>query len=161
MLVNVENIRRRVEAEGFVTPPDNEATLRLAFGLRLTPVFCMTWAATGMILASPLILWALVPFAVLGVILPNHPFDVIYNTGVRHLIGGMPLPRYPFYRHVVCATASIMLLISGWGFFAGLPAVGYTFSAFLVSSALLYITTGYCVVSFLFNHKFYMQQLAQ
>ena len=34
------------------------------------------------------------PFAALGGILPGHPFDVLYNHGLRHLLGTPTLPRY-------------------------------------------------------------------
>lgn len=41
-------------------------------------MLCMTWAAVGTALASPAILWALVPFAAVRAIPPGHPFDVVY-----------------------------------------------------------------------------------
>lgn len=161
MFVNVDKIRRKLEAEGFVCPQDDKATVQMAFGLRIAPIICMTWSATGMILASPLILWALVPFAALGALLPGHPFEVIYNFGLRHLFGGSPLPRYPLYRRMVCVVAMTMLLLSGWGFYSGQPLVGYTFSSLIVSTALLYSTTGFCVVSFSLNPRVYLQHLTQ
>lgn len=161
MSVNVEKLRRKVEAEGFVSPSDDKATVQMAAGLRLSPVICMTWTAIGMIMASPIILWALVPFAFLGALLRGHPFDVIYNFGLRNLVGGSRLPRYPIYRRFVCVTATVTLLLSGWAFYTGLFTVGYALSALLVSAALLYITTGYCVISFLAHPRVYLQHLTQ
>lgn len=161
MSVNVDNFRRKLSAEGFVCPTDDKTTIQMALGLRLAPVICMTWAASGTILASPMILWALVPFAALGALLPSHPFDAIYNFGLRHLVGGSPLPRYPLYRRIVCVVATVMLLISGWGFYAGLSMVGYTFGGILFAAALLYSTTGICIVSFSFRPRFYLRHLTQ
>lgn len=161
MTVNVDNIRRKIEAEGFVAPADDKAAVQMAFGLRLAPVFCLTWTATGMILASPLILWALAAIAALGAILRSHPFDVIYNIGLRHLFGATPLPLYPLYRRLVCVTAMVTLIFSGWAFYAGLPVVGYILCGLLVSASTLYITTGICVISFAAHPRVYLQHLTQ
>jgi hypothetical protein len=62
------------------------------YPLRLSPAICMVWTAVGTALASPTILWALAPFAALGAILPGYPFDVLYNYGLRHLLGTPRLP---------------------------------------------------------------------
>jgi hypothetical protein len=66
--------------------PD-ETYAQINYPLRLSPAICMVWVAVGTALASPIILWALMPFAALGAILPGHPFDVLYNLGRRHLLG--------------------------------------------------------------------------
>lgn len=84
--------RRRLEIQGFVGIDDQTLAetgpwLRLAFGL------CSVLAATGTILASPLFLWALVPVAALAAVFPVHPFDLLYNHGLRHLTGTGPLPQ--------------------------------------------------------------------
>jgi len=51
-------------------------------------------------------LWAWVPFAVLGTILPGIPFDVLHNYDLRHSINqysGTPvLPRYGVRRRLAC-----------------------------------------------------------
>lgn len=156
---NVDNLRRKIEAEGFVSPTDDKAAVHMAYGLRLAPALCMTWAAIGTALASPLILWALVPFAVLGALLPGHPFDVIYNFGLRHLIGAAPLPRYPLTRRMVCLMAAVMLFIAGWGFQAGLPMVGTFFGGQMAAVALLYSTTGFCLGSFSLQPRRYIRIL--
>ncbi len=79
-------VRERIQAQGFYGL--NDATYaQFSYPLRLSPAICMVWTAVGMASASPKILWALVPFAALGAILPGHPFDVLYNYGLRHLLG--------------------------------------------------------------------------
>ena len=82
--------RRRLDIQGFDTI--STATLakvapwfRLAFGL------CTVIAGIGTALASPIVVWALVPIAALGAIVPVHPFDLIYNVGIRYLRGTGPL----------------------------------------------------------------------
>jgi hypothetical protein len=36
---------------------------------------------------SPLLLWGLAGVALLGPLLPFHPFDLLFNFGFRHLVG--------------------------------------------------------------------------
>src|SRR5215469_14862295 len=80
---NLTTVRERIQAQGFCGLSD-AMYAQINYPLRLSPAICMVWAAVGTALASPTILWALVPFAVLGAILPGHPFDVLYNYGLRH-----------------------------------------------------------------------------
>jgi hypothetical protein len=65
--------RENIQAQGFCGLDDSTCR-QINYPLRLSPAICMAWAAVGTALASPTILWALVPFAALGAILPGHPF---------------------------------------------------------------------------------------
>ena len=56
--------RNRIEAQGFLGFDDLTLT-QINYWLRQSPALCMVWAALGMALNSPPILWALVPFALL------------------------------------------------------------------------------------------------
>ena len=109
----------------------------------------MLWAAVGTALASPVILWALVPFAALGAILRGHPFDGLYNHGLRHLFGTPVLPPYGFRRRFACALATIMIITAAWGFQAGMPMVGSIVGWSLVAAAFVNVSTGFCVPSFI------------
>src|SRR3989337_4144859 len=102
-------VRERIQAQGFCGLDDATYT-QINYPLRLSPAICMVWTALGTALASATILWALVPFAALGAILPGHPFDVLYNYGLRHLLGTPALPRYGARRGFACALATIMLI---------------------------------------------------
>ena len=42
-------------------------------------------------------------FAALGAVLPFHPFDLIYNLGIRHITGTPELPRNGAPRRFACA----------------------------------------------------------
>ena len=85
--------RERIRAQGFCGL--NDATYaQINYPLRLSPAIMMVWVAVGTVLASAQILWALVPFTALGAILTGHPFDVLYNHGLRYLLGSPELPRY-------------------------------------------------------------------
>jgi hypothetical protein len=138
----------RIQAQGFCGL-DDKTCEQINYPLRLSPAICMVWAAVGTALASPTILWALAPFAALGAILPGHPFDVLYNYGLRHLLGTLPLPRYGARRRFACAEATIMIVAAAWGFQAGMPMVGYIVGWSLVASAFVDVSTGFCIPSFL------------
>ena len=47
----------------------------------------------GTALALTPLLWALVPFALLGSVFPVHPFDILYNLGLRYFTGTPLLPH--------------------------------------------------------------------
>ena len=141
-------VRERIQAQGFCGL-DDKTYAQINYPLRLSPAICMVWATVGTALTSPTILWALVPFAALGAILPGHPFDVLYNYGLRHLLGTPALPRYGARRHFACALATIMLLATAWGFQAGMPLLGSIAGWSLVTAAFVNVSTGFCIPSFI------------
>ena len=93
VMSKIQTIRQNLQAQGFCGHSD-EAYAQMDLPLRLAPALCMTWTAAGTMMASPLVLMVLIPFAALAVVLPGHPFDVIYNHGLRYLGARPALPRY-------------------------------------------------------------------
>jgi hypothetical protein len=99
-------IRSRIEAQGFIGFSDEDLS-PINYWLRFSPAICMTWTALGVVPATPLVLWALVPFAVLGGVFKSHPFDVFYNHGPRHIFDnlGFCIPSFIYglvFGDVVC-----------------------------------------------------------
>ena len=106
--------RERIQAQGFCGL--NDATYaQINYPLRLSPGIMMVWVAVGTALASAQILWALVPFTALGAILTGHPFDVLYNHGLRYLTRYTELPRYGLRRRFAFAVATIMVVAGRMG----------------------------------------------
>jgi hypothetical protein len=149
--------RNRIEAQGFLGY-DDTFLADINYWLRLAPFLCMTWAAVGTYLAKPLVVWALVPFALLGAVLPGHPFDVIYNYGIRHLTGTPALPRYGKPRRSACAVMAVWAGATGWAFFNKWMAAGDILGSVVVLLALINVTTGFCVPSFFYGLIFGKQQ---
>ena len=143
-------IKERIQAQGFCGL-DDATYAQLNYPLRLSPAICMTWAAVGTFLGSANILWLLAPFAALGAIFPSHPFDVLYNYGLRHVLKGPALPRYPVRRRFACAMATVMLIIAAWGFQSGMPLLGLVVGWSLVAAAFVNVSTGFCVPSFIYR----------
>lgn len=141
-------VRENIRAQGFCGLAD-ETYAQINYPLRLAPAICMLWAAVGTALSSPTILWALAPFAALGAIFTSHPFDVLYNHGLRHYLGTPPLPRYGFRRRFACALATLMLIVAAGGFQYGMPLVGSVLGWSLVAAAFVNVSTGFCIPSFI------------
>ena len=62
-----------IEAQGFLGL-DGRTIQAVNFWLRLSSAICVTWTAIGTTPQSVPALWALAPFALLGALLPGHPF---------------------------------------------------------------------------------------
>ena len=142
--------RRWIEAQGFIGLDDGTLAA-IQYWLRLSPAICMIWTAAGLFLGSPMMLWALVPFAMLGAVLPTHPFDVCYNRGVRHLQHAPPIPRYGVPRRFACMMATIFLIVAAWARQSGLTTLAYGAGGLVVLGAFVNVTTGFCVPSFIYG----------
>jgi hypothetical protein len=71
-------VRSRLEAQGFCGL-DDEALEELAPWMRWTYTLGMLVTAVGVALMSPVVLWALAAITAVGILLPFHPFDLLYN----------------------------------------------------------------------------------
>jgi hypothetical protein len=141
---------RRLDIQGFDTVDARELAavapwLRLAFGL------CTLLAAFGTVLASPTILLLLAPIAAVAAASPVHPFDLIYNYGIRHLTGTGPLPRRGLPSRLGCGMGAVMLLVTASAFSAGHTVVGYALGGVLTVVALLVSTTDICIPSMIYR----------
>lgn len=105
-------------------------------------------------MASPVVLGALVPIAALAAMLPVHPFDLIYNHGIRHLRGTGPLPKRTAQTRFACGVGAICLVVTVAAFSSGALVAGYVFGGVLTGVAALVGTTDICVPSIVFNRLF-------
>jgi len=135
--------RERIQAQGFCGLSD-ATYAQINYPLRLSPGIMMVWVAVGTVLASAQILWALVPFTALGAILTGHPFDVLYNYGIRYPMGTQKLPRYGLRRRFAFAVATTMLSLAARAFQAGGPLLGHIVGGAIVASTCLQVITGIC-----------------
>lgn len=145
--------RRRLEIQGFVGLDDRTLAetgpwLRLAFAL------CTMLAAIGTVLASAVVLWSLVPVAALAAASSVHPFDHLYNYGLRHLTGTEPLPKRGAPNRFACGMGAVWLLITGWAFHSGHVMSGYLLGGALTFVGLLVSTTDICIPSLIYRTLF-------
>jgi hypothetical protein len=144
---------RRLDIQGFdsvdrVVLADVAPWLRLAFAL------CTALAAVGTVLASPAILLSLAPIALLAAAFPVHPFDLLYNHGIRHITGTGPLPKRGAPGRFACGVGAVWVVVTAWAFFAGHTALGYALGGALVVVGALVSTVDICIPSMIYRSLF-------
>ena len=127
-----------------------EELAKLTWGLRFTPSVCMAGALLGLATQTAWIHFVLAVLGGMALVLPaHHPFDLLYNHGVRRLVGGPMLPPNPLPRRVACFLGGGMNLGIGLSFQAGLLLPAYFIGGALVILQLIVITSQFCVASWM------------
>ena len=140
---------RRLRVQGFTA--DEAWLAEVSSWLRLSPALCATFAAVGTATASSTILFALAGTALLGTILPFHPFDLIYNYGIRFLVGKRPLPPNGVPRRFACGIATVWLITTALLFLNGAMAAVYALGVLFIAVAGLVSTADICIPSLMFH----------
>lgn len=145
--------RRRLDIQGLESVSD-ERLAKVAPWWRLAFAVCTAFAILGTIAASPIILGILVVIASLGAAFPVHPFDLIYNYGIRHLRGTPPLPRRGAPTRFACGLGACCLAAAAAAFQAGHTTAGYALGGMIIASATLVSTTDICLPSRIYRTLF-------
>ncbi len=145
--------RRRLNVQGLgdlddETLAETAPWHRMAFGL------CALFAAVGTVLASPTILWTLTAIAALAALFPVHPFDLIYNHGIRYLRNTGPLPKRRAQSRFACGVGAVWLVATALAFQSGALITGYILGGALTGVAALVATTDICIPSMIYNALF-------
>lgn len=143
-------VRRCLEAQGFCGL-DDAVLEEVGPWLRWSPALCTLFMILGVALKSPFVLWGLAAIAFLGALLPFHPFDLLYNYGVRYLTGTKPLPHQGPQRRFACGVATAWLIATGWAFHIGSSNLGFALGVPLILVAALVSITHFCIPSFIYN----------
>ncbi|MBW2466145.1 MAG: DUF4395 domain-containing protein [Deltaproteobacteria bacterium] len=148
-------IKRRLDIQGFtevnrVVLEETAPWLRFAYG------FCAVLTSVGVALASPAILLGLTFFSAWGAASAVHPFDHIYNYGIRRFTGTGPLPKRGGPGRFACGLGTVWLLVTAWAFYGGFMLTGYILGALLVLVAGLVSTTHFCIPSLIYRAIFGM-----
>jgi len=138
--------RSRLETQGFVGL-DDDSLSEVEPWLRFTPGLCTALIVVGTALALPVMLWVIAAIALVGAVFPVHPFDLLYNYGIRNLTGTRPLPQNGPPRRFACGMASVWLLATGIAFQAEVDALGYVLGGVLAGVASVVALTHFCVPS--------------
>jgi hypothetical protein len=131
--------------QGYCLSEDQAHALR--FGLRFPTALCLVLVVTGVVLESALLIALLVPIGAVAGWTRRHPFDLIWNNGLRRFSQGQPLPPNPTRRRHAFKLATVWLAAV-----AGLLALGATNSALLLGGVLVAVcslvtVTNFCVPS--------------
>ena len=145
--------RRRLNTQG-LSDIDDETLAEVAPWLRMAFGMCALLAGAGTALASPTILWVLTPIAALAALFPVHPFDLIYNYGIRFIRNTGPLPKRRAQSRFACGVGAVWLVATAWAFQSGALMVGYILGGALTGIAVLVSTTDICIPSMIYNMLF-------
>ena len=124
-----------------------EESEKLRWGLRFPTALCLAIVIIGLALHSAVLILALVPIGAVAGWTQRHPFDLIWNYGIRHLSGAPELPPNPTPRRHAFKLATVWLLVVGLLFAFGLTTAGLVLGAVLVGVCGLVTTTNFCVPS--------------
>jgi hypothetical protein len=80
----------------------------------------------------------------------RHPFDYLWNHGVRHLLEGPPLPPNPPRRRHAFKIAAVWLLAVGILFAAGAATAALILGGLLVAACTTVTATNLCLPSEMF-----------
>lgn len=146
-------MRHRLDVQGMCDVPD-ERLAEVTPWHRMAFFVCAVLAGVGTLLASPVILYALVFVALPAAFLRFHPFDLIYNHVIRHLRRTGPLPARTPQTRFACGLASVWLVGTALAFQSGLTTAGYGLGFALTGVGLLVGTTDICIPSMIYNALF-------
>src|SRR5688572_14882375 len=134
-----------LETQGYGLSKAETRSLRV--GLRFPTALCLALVIVGLALESALVIALLVPIGAVAGWTPRHPFDLIWNHGLRHVAEAPELPRNPARRRHAFKLATVWL--AG---VAVLFAIDATTAALVLGGVLLAVcslvtVTNFCIPS--------------
>lgn len=145
--------RRRLHVQGYERFSDKELN-DYKFGIRFAYAGCITLVAFGLVFQSKPILTIAAIIAFAGTFPPYHPFDYLYNYGVRYLLDKPKLPPRTNQGRFACGIASVWLAITIYLLYNNYTVAGNILAIMLFSVGVLVSTTDICIPSIIYNSIF-------
>ena len=142
-----------LKAQGYYNLSDTEIS-ELAFGNRFAYIVCASIVAVAVATVHIPTLIAMTIVAFLGIILPYHPFDYIYNHMLRSMLNKPKLPPRSKQLKFACVIATLWLIATTYLFYVGLAIAGYVVGGLLVAVAFLVSAADFCIPSMIYNFIF-------
>jgi len=146
--------KNRMRVQGYSNGLSDEQLRDLTFGNRFAYAACTSVLILGVAFASIPVLSVMMGIAFFGIILPNHPFDYIYNYVLRQPMNKPMLPRRSPQLKFACTVATIWIGVTIYLFQSGLMPAGYMMGASLIGVAGLVSATDICIPSIIYNFLF-------
>ena len=144
-------MRCNLSMQGYERLSDEERR-RLGLALRVSPALCLAGMTLGVVLESAAVLLAMAATAFLGgFVTAKHPFDLLWDRGLRRLTGGPPLPRTPPPRRFACQLATFWLIGLAALFLAGSDTLGLALGVPLLAVAAVVTATNWCLPSLVYG----------
>jgi Domain of unknown function (DUF4395) len=140
---------RNLAVQGYCLSGEESRALR--WGLRFPTAMCFALVATGLSLQSALLILALVPIGALAGWTKGHPFDLIWNHGLRYMTGAPEVPPNPTPRRHGFKVGTVWLLAVGVLIAVGETTAGLILGATLLAACGLLTVTNFCIPSTLLS----------
>jgi hypothetical protein len=119
----------------------------LWLGLRFSTGLCLSLVIVALALESAAMVFVLCTIGAVASFAARHPFDHLWNRGMRHLVGGPALPPNPPRRRNAFKVATVWLAIVGTLFAAGATTVALVLGGLLVAACATVTATNLCLPS--------------
>jgi hypothetical protein len=134
-----------LSTQGYCLTGDEARRLRI--GLRFPTALCLALVITALALGSALLVALLVPVGLLAGLTSRHPFDHLWNRGLRHLTGAPELPLNPVRRRYAFKLATVWLAAVAVLFALGANVAALALGGVLVAVCGLVTATNFCIPS--------------
>jgi hypothetical protein len=134
-----------LETQGYCLSGDEVRALRV--GLRFPTALCLALVVTALALESAVLIALLVPVGAIAGWTARHPFDYIWNGGVRHLLDAPELPPNPTRRRHAFKLATVWLAAVAVLFATGATTAALALGGVLVAVCTLVTATNFCIPS--------------
>ena len=134
-----------LQTQGYCLTAADAHSLRV--GLRFPTAFCLALVVTGLALESALMIALLVPVGAVAGWTSRHPFDLIWNHGLRHATGAPELPANPTRRRHAFKLATVWLTAIAVLFAVGATTAALVLGGVLVAVCSLVTATNFCIPS--------------
>jgi hypothetical protein len=138
-------MRSNLTTQGYCLSDGERRELWL--GVRFSTGLCLTLVAVALALESPVMVLVLAGIGLLAGFSAHHPFDHLWNHGVRHLVGGPPLPPNPIRRRDAFKIATAWLALVGGLLAAGATIAALALGGLLVAACAMVTATNLCLPS--------------
>jgi hypothetical protein len=140
-----EWMRANLTTQGYCLSDDEGRALNVA--LRFSTGLCLALVVTALTLESAAMVFALSGVGLLAGFTARHPFDHLWNHGVRHVVGGPALPPNPTRRRHAFKIGTVWLLVVGALLAAGAATVALVLGGLLVAACTIVTATNLCLPS--------------
>ena len=145
--------KNRLHIQGYDNYSDKELNDH-KYGIRFAYTGCITLVAFGLYFQSITVLTITAVIAFVAAFLPYHPFDYIYNYGVRHLVNKPKMPPRTNQGRFACGIASVWLVITIYLLYTNYTLLANIFGVALFAVGALVATTDICIPSMIYNSIF-------
>lgn len=144
---------KRIREQGYKYQSDQEVS-NLAIGNRFAYQLCAVLLIFGVSMASIPLLSIMLLIAFMSVILPNHPFDYIYNYFLSVRLKLPKVPPRSSQLKFACTIATVWIGGTIYLFVNNYMLQGYIAGGVFIGVALIVSTTDLCIPSLLYNTIF-------